>query len=98
GHVSLEMLGLFEDNVPVPRADVGRIHGVLENGKFTTLDRCFYADYKVSFGGLSTGTVNANIALIGAHFDVGEALRFSQATFGCEGLDEWLGISGISLA
>jgi hypothetical protein len=97
GDVTLEVLGLFEGGMSPEASPISRVYGVTDKGKLVTLDNCFYSNQNLNFPGIPKGTLHADLALVGAHFSSEEPLRFSRISFSCEGLDEWLGITGISV-
>ena len=81
-----------EEGAPDPR----RIVGTLQRGGLITLDRCLWQDSSFSLpSGLSTSTVFAELAFIGAAFSEEEDTLFSVFSFAIEGLDAWLSVSGI---
>ena len=74
--------------------DINRIVGRIDDG-FITLDKCVYVNWnKKLLGGVSTSTIRANFAFIGADYNEGEDITFSKLKFSVEGLNEWLSISG----
>lgn len=74
---------------------INRIVGRIDDG-FITLDKCVYVNWdKKLLGGISTSTIRANLAFIGADYNEGGDITFSKLEFSVEGLDEWLWISGI---
>lgn len=73
-----------------------RINGIVEKGGRITLDRCLRQGASFGLpGGLSKSTVHAALAYIGAEYGKEEEVLFSEVSFGVEGLDTWLFISGI---
>ncbi len=74
--------------------NINRIVGRIDNG-FITLDKCFYVNWNKKLpSGVSTSTIHANLAFIGADYNEGEDITFSKLKFSVEGLNEWLSISG----
>ena len=81
-----------EETAPDPR----RILGHLKKGGRITLDRCLWQNRSLSLpSGLSTSTVLAELAVVGAHYGENEEARFSEFSFSIEGLDDWISKSGI---
>ena len=112
GHIELEVIEWFGDGVEVSfNADlkpIERIVGRTEEGEPVTLDGCFYKKLpSLRFLPLSsllslTGSamkslIRVSRVLIGATYDEDEPTVFNTLTFSVEGIDEWVGISGISL-
>ena len=82
-----------EETAPDPR----RILGHLKKGGRITLDRCLWQNRSLSLpSGLSTSTVLAELAVVGAHYGENEEARFSEFSFSIEGLDDWISKSGIA--
>jgi len=98
GETNIEVIGIFGDTLAEMNdstPELGRIVGVIENGDIITLDRCFYRNRNISFGGISKSTIHANFLLRGVQYDEGEPVTFSRFQFSFEGLDEWLSVSGL---
>ncbi len=64
-----------------------------------TLDKCFYLkkNYSHIFGGISKSLIFVNKAFLGVAFDDGESAEFNSFQFSVEGIDEWVGLSGIKV-
>lgn len=99
GKVELELFGLFggengyfEDNV-----SFDRIIGHIENDGLVTLDNCFYLNKSYAFGGVSKSRVCVNFMYSGVAYEKDEAPTFNTLSFSVDCLDEWVGISGISV-
>ena len=112
GEITVDLAGMFGDPLVTPRRlgvsarpsedeaapDPGRIVGILERGGRLTLDRCLHQKGRFSLPGhVSTSTVSAELALVGAEYSKGEEVLFSEFRFSVEGLDAWLSISGIEI-
>ena len=107
GAATLEVFGLskgllsrhpLDDPFLSQRAEaINRIVGVVGKNESVTLDGCFKRSWNSNLGGLWTITIHAHRALIGAIYEDGEDIAFSKISFSVEGLDEWLGISGIQV-
>ena len=106
--ITVELAGMLDDPLVTPkgfadpvlssREDVGpeRIVGVLHEGGSVTLDGCLRQNSSFSLpSGLSTSTIYAERALIGAQYGEEEEILFSEVDFSIEGLDTWLSVSGI---
>ena len=77
--------------------NIQRIVGIIDD-ELITLDECFYIDWKTIWGrGVSTSTIQAKRAFIGAGYNEGEGVTFSKVRFSVEGLDEWLWLSGFQV-
>ncbi len=100
GEARLEILGHFgskKDFFTNDNPNVDRIVGMIEGGKYVTLDNCFYTNRNISFGGISKSIIFANLVLVGIGLDVQEEIKFDKIRFSIEGLDEWVSISGINV-
>ena len=62
---------------------------------FVTLEDCYYSSQNHQFSGFTTSTIHSNLVFIGVGYDAEDEITFSKIKFSVEGLDEWLGISGI---
>jgi hypothetical protein len=99
GEAELEILGVFGDPVVAlsDESEVERINGLIEGGRFITLDKCFYKRKSISFGGISKSTFYVHFVFIGVLYQDRDELLYSSFTFSVEGLDEWLSITGINV-
>ncbi|WP_308388299.1 HEPN domain-containing protein [Acidithiobacillus sp. AMEEHan] len=99
GLIELEVIGLFDDSTrPLNgEADIGRIVGHIEKDGPVTLDNCFYRKKSIPFGAISKSIIHVNMVLSGFTYNKDKPLRFNAVSFSIEGLDEWLGISGIDV-
>lgn len=103
GNIELEVVGLFDESIEgLNRAISGkdeleRIIGHIEKHGLVTLDDCFYKNKNISFGGISKSSIYVNKALIGIAYDDKEVVLFNNFQFSVEGIDEWVGVSGIKV-
>lgn len=103
GEIELEVVGLFDESVEaLNRAlndndELKRVVGHIEKHGLVTLDNCFYKKKNIAFGGISKSTVHVNRAFIGAAYDDDEVAFFNKVKFSVEGIDEWIGLSGIKV-
>lgn len=100
GETTLEIIGVFGDTLAAinnDNHDLNRVIGLIEDGKLVTLDRCFYQNKSISFGGISKSTIRVDFVFVGVGYDEREEIKFFRFDFSVEGLDEWLGISGIKV-
>jgi hypothetical protein len=75
-----------------------RIVGVIEEDGYVTLDNCFYKQKNRLYGGVSKKSlVRVNKAFIGVAYEEKENISFNNFVFSVEGIDEWVGISGIQV-
>ncbi len=100
GHIELEVIEWFGDGVEVSfNADlkpIERIVGSIEEGEPVTLDGCFYKKLPpLLTAGVLKSLIYVRRAFIGVQCDNGEIPLFNTLTFSVEGIDEWVGISGI---
>lgn len=103
GNIELEVVGLFDDSIDgINRAMNGsdaldRIVGHIEKHGLVTLDDCFYKNRNISFGGISKSAVHVNRAFLGVAYEENEVILFNYLRFSVEGIDEWVGRSGIKV-
>lgn len=103
GNIELEVVGLFDDSIDgLNRAMNGagtleRIVGHVEMHGLVTLDDCFYKNRNISFGGISKSTIHANKVFLGVTYEENEIILFNHLQFSVEGIDEWVGRSGIKV-
>jgi len=103
GNIELEIVGLFDQSPEgLNRALTGkdeleRIVGHIEKHGLVTLDGCFYKNKNIAFGGISKSTVYVNKAFLGVAYDDKESILFNTFKFSVEGIDEWVGLSGIKV-
>ncbi len=96
GDVSLRLQGMFGDVPSIEHKDHPTILGITERGKRVTLVGCYERNKSFNFPGIPVVDIYASWLLIGSHFSSDADLFFSKIYFHAEGLDEWLGLSGIS--
>ena len=102
GNIELEVIGRFGGRIEVSlNADLNpieRIVGHIEKDGFVTLDDCYYKTLPLSLtGGISKSLIHVGKVFTGVRYDEGESPVFNTLTFSVEGIDEWVGISGISV-
>lgn len=100
GEITLEVVGLFDDSIKALNGedDLSRIIGHVEKDGLVTLENCFYRKKNFSFGGISKSLIHVNQVLSGVAYDKNEVATFNTLSFSVEGLNEWLGISGINVS
>ncbi|MCQ8183649.1 hypothetical protein NP603_21255 [Methylomonas sp. SURF-1] len=102
GEIRLEIFGLFDESIEginrlgSSNGTLGRIVGQIEPNELVTLDNCFYIQPGMPLFGPSKSTIHVKVAYIGVAYDEDELTLFNNFRFSVEGLDEWLGISGLS--
>ena len=103
GSIELEVSGLFSnDEMEALLNDdwqsVERIVGHVEKDGLVTLDDCYYKTGTISLiGGRSKSLIHVNRAFTGVAYDEGTCPFFNTLTFSVEGIDDWVGISGIKV-
>ena len=88
--------GLFNFNSD----NLGRILGHVETDGPVTLDNCYYISNKRSVvrGGLiASDVIGVNRVFTRYRYEEDVSPRFNTFTFSVEGIDEWIGISGIEV-
>lgn len=100
GKIELEVVGLFDESIKALNGqdNLERIIGHIEKDGLVTLEDCFYKQKNFAFGGIAKSSIHVNKALIGVAYDKDEKVTFNSLTFSTDGLNEWVGISGISVA
>lgn len=104
GNIGLEVVGLFDESVDGlnnalnGKVSMERIVGHVETYGLVTLDNCFYTKSNIPLGGISKSLVCVNRAHLGVAYDENEPVLFNQFKFSLEGIDEWVGISGIKVS
>lgn len=101
GHIELEVIGRFGGRIEVSLNanlnPIERLVGHIEKDEAVTLDGCYYKTLPLGIGGVSKSLIRVSRVLIGATYDEDEPTVFNTLTFSVEGIDEWVGISGISV-
>ncbi len=99
GKIELEIVGHFNEGFKSISDDIdlSRIIGHVEKDGLVTLDDCFYTRKNFSFGGISKSIILVNKVLSGAAWGKSEELNFNTFSFSVDCLDEWVGISGITV-
>lgn len=99
GDINLEVVGLFDDSIKSFNSDddLDRIIGHVEKDGLVTLENCFYTNKNISFGSISKSRICVNKVLSGVAYDHNEVVTFNTLSFSVDCLDEWVGISGISV-
>lgn len=97
GEATAEVIGIFSVNNEL-FSNLDRIIGITEDGESFTLSECYCWPKILRFGGLSRFSIHAKHALIGFSYVEGIPITFTTFRFSVEGLDEWLGITGIKVA
>jgi len=103
GDIELEVVGLFDESIEGlnkalnGKDELERIIGHIEKHGLVTLDDCFYKNKNISFGGISKSSVYVNKAFLGVAYNDKEIILFNTFQFSVEGIDEWVGLSGIKV-
>lgn len=101
GEIELEVVGLFDNSIDGIRVamngsvTIDRIIGHVERYGLITLDESFYKNRNISFGGISKSKIHVNKAFLGVAYKENEEIFFNSFQFSVEGIDEWVGSSGI---
>ena len=92
GNIELEIFG------PIATSNnyVKRIVGETERDRFVTLDDCYFKTQEYSYD-IEKAFLRVNRAFTGVGYDENEITHFNSLTFSVEGLDEWVGITGINV-
>lgn len=98
GEIELEIAGLFgEKKLTQDQEEFHRIIGNIEKHGNITLDDCFYKIKNSFSGGILKSKIICNVAYLGIAFKDDISPQFENISFEIDGLDEWLGITGIKV-
>lgn len=98
GHIELELFGLLpKTNNADDDGQLDRIIGYIEGDKLVTLDDCFYTLKPYGLNEISKSLICANKVFISVAYEKEEIVSFNKVLFSIEGIDEWVGISGIQV-
>lgn len=99
GKIELEVVGLFDESIEALNGneDLSRIIGHVEKDGLVTLENCFYRTKNIAFGGISKSIVHVHKIISGVAYDKDEAATFNTVSFVVEGINEWVGITGINV-
>jgi hypothetical protein len=103
GRIELEVIGLFDESIEglnklnsLSHRELKRIIGYIETHGLITLDDCFYKQASISFGCISKSLVYVNRVFLGVGYEENEIVTFNTFLFSIEGIDEWVGITGLT--
>lgn len=96
GEIELEIFGLLDESIEAVNGnyDIERIIGEIEMHHPVTLENCIYKNRNV---GLSKSFIDVNKALLGFAYGNQEIVLINTFQFSIEGIDEWVGLSGINV-
>ena len=98
GIIELEVVHRLGGRTGAFGDDVKRIVGQIEKDGLVTLDDCYYKPRRSrAIGGPSKSFIHVGKTFIGIKYDEGESPVFNTLTFSVEGINEWVGISGINV-
>lgn len=99
GDIEVELVGDIEGERLFPVFKFERIIGYLENGGAITLENCRCRNKTQSLGSgfFSRALLHVDTVLIGNAYVENEIVSFNEFQFSVEGIDEWIGISGIKV-
>ncbi|CAM3940365.1 ApeA N-terminal domain 1-containing protein [Rheinheimera salexigens] len=100
GKIELEVVGLFDESIEALNGndDLSRIIGHIEKDGLVTLEDCFYRTKNIAFGGISKSFVHVHKVISGVAYKKDEKVTFNTVSFAVEGINEWVGITGINVA
>ena len=96
GFIELEIVHRLGGASTALEDDAKRIVGQIEEAGLVTLDNCFCKSIEGS-GEISKSLIHVNRVFTGVGYDEDKIPRFNSVTFSVEGLDEWVGITGINV-
>jgi hypothetical protein len=99
GDTTLEVVGNFDsDLTQFNDTSLPRIIGIVEKKGFVTLENGFYKSKQINVGGaIGKSIIIVNMVFAGIAYEEGEQPEFDSIRFSIEGLDDWIGISGIKV-
>lgn len=105
GNITLELTQSFDPSIkaqisPTHPDSLNPILGHVEKDGYVMIDRCNRTKKGASIihGRLiAPEIIRANRAFIGFQYEADTSLRFNTFSFSVEGIDEWVGISGIKV-
>jgi hypothetical protein len=96
--IELEIVGLIEDEKKFDSIfNFERVIGHIEKEGLITLEKCRYKNKNYSFGGISKSLLLINTAFIGVAYEENKIPTFNTCIFSVEGIDEWVGMTGITV-
>lgn len=97
GVIELEVLGSFSPGLEAFHEpnDFQRIMGHVEKEGSVTLVNCFYRKKSIPLGGITKSVLHVHAVFAGNAFRQDEQFLFNSFKFSVEGLDEWLGMTGL---
>ena len=96
GFIELEVVHRVSGRNAAFGGNIERIVGEIERDGLVTLDDCYYKPRIIrAIGGPSKSFFHVGKAFIKIKYDEGEIPLFNTLTFSVEGIDEWVGITGI---
>lgn len=98
GNIQLEALGAFGGTgvASLGDQDIPRICGLVEKEGYVTLENCFFTKSPYSVGVPAKSLLHVGQLICGVGYDAGEEIMLNSFCFSVEGLDEWIGLSGLS--
>lgn len=99
GKIELEVVGHFGNGLEtlMDSIDISRIIGNVEKEGFVTLENCLFTKRNYSFGGIDKSKLYVHKVFSGVGYDKDEPITFNTLSFSVDCLDEWVGITGISV-
>ena len=105
GNIELEVAGHFHDDIEEALLtlfnddsdDLKRIVGLVEGYGEVTLDDCYYKGPFNFIGSPFKFFIHVGRVFTGVAYNEDEIPLFNTLTFSVEGIDEWVGISGINV-
>lgn len=103
GNIELEIVGFFDDSIEGLNRflnnvnDIDRLVGHIEEFGYVTLDGCYYKNRNYAFGGISKSIIKSKQAIMRVAYDPDEPITLNTFMFSIEGIDEWVGLSGINV-
>jgi len=103
GSIRLELFGSFDDFITEITTGIGienepvNIIGFVEDLQFVKLEKCYYKNKSIKIGNISKFELIVNRAMTGFLEAPGGDCLFNSCKFSIEGIDEWVGLSGITV-
>ena len=99
GRISADLYGELESGIDALKAggNYPQLLGNVEKYGWVTLRDCMCRSKTIATNSISTSLIDARLLIAGAHYETDEPLLFRAVEIELDGIDQWLGISGISV-
>jgi len=96
--IKLELIGSFKSSEEAPkRVKYPIILGLSTDGKLVTLYKCYESGTTLSFPGMMVSSFRAKFAIVGAHFENEDDIKFTEVFIRYRGIESWVAESGFNI-